>query len=64
MEKRILALILGELCIQTRLALLLEMDKRCLISHDMVENSLMSIYKKTAPTLDIATKLLDEEDKK
>lgn len=62
MKERILALILEELCIQTRLTLLLEMDKRCLISHDLVENSLLSMYKKNAPTLEIATKLLDKEE--
>lgn len=64
MEKRFLALIIGAICTQTRLTLLLEMDKRGLISHDTVGNSLTSIYEESAHILEIITKLLKEEDEK
>lgn len=64
MEKRLLALILEGICTQTRLMLLREMNKRCLISDDRLEKSILSLYEETITTLEIATKLLDEEDEK
>lgn len=63
MEKKLLAWILWELCTQSRLLLLCELDKRCLIPHDTVESSLLSMYESTADVVEIVTGLLEEAEK-
>lgn len=62
MEKRLLALILGQLCMQTRLGIISERNRRGLTTINQLNDSLVSIYESTTATLEIATKLLEEED--
>lgn len=63
MEKQLLALILGQLCIQTRLDILLERSRLGLITFNQFHDSLISLYDSTTSTLEIATKLLNGEMK-